>query len=94
MINLEQLQLEIETLPEKDSLRLRRWFADKDWARWDSQLEADVTAGKLDFLLEEALAAEAQDLTLPPFDGVRVADCLFTTPELTEVPAFANQFAE
>jgi hypothetical protein len=60
MINLEQIQLEIETLPEKDFLRLRRWFADKDWARWDSQLEADVTAGTLDFLLEEALAAKTQ----------------------------------
>lgn len=60
MINLERLQLEIETLPEKDFLRLRRWFADKDWARWDKQLETDVTEGKLDFLLEEALAAKAQ----------------------------------
>lgn len=60
MIDLEQIQREIETLPEKDFLRLRRWFADKDWTRWDSQLEADVAAGTLDFLLEEALTAKTE----------------------------------
>ena len=60
MMNVEQLQTEIETLPEKDFMRLRRWFAEKDWAHWDKQIESDVTAGKLDFLLGEASAAEAQ----------------------------------
>ncbi len=60
MMNVEQLKTEIETLPEKDFMRLRRWFAEKDWARWDKQIEFDVTAGKLDFLLDEASAAKAQ----------------------------------
>ncbi len=31
-----------------------RWFAEFDAAAWDRQLEADVTAGKLDALLTEA----------------------------------------
>ena len=61
MMNVEQLQIEIETLPEKDFMRLRRWFAEKDWSRWDKQIESDVTAGKLDFLLGEASAAEAPE---------------------------------
>lgn len=60
MTKVEQLQMEIEALPEEDFSRLRRWFAEKDWELWDSQIESDVAAGKLDFLLEEALAAKAQ----------------------------------
>jgi hypothetical protein len=60
MMKVEQLQIEIEALPEKDFSRLRRWFAEKDWELWASQIESDVAAGKLDFLLEEASAAKVQ----------------------------------
>ena len=60
MMQVEQLQREIEALPERDFSRLRRWFAEKDWQLWDRQLESDVAAGKLDFLLEEALSAKQQ----------------------------------
>lgn len=57
---IEQLQADIEALPHKDFVRLREWFAQKDWQRWDQQLESDVAAGKLDFLLAEAIAAKSQ----------------------------------
>jgi hypothetical protein len=60
VMKVEQLQMEIEALSQEDFLRLRRWFAEKDWERWDRQLELDVAAGKLDFMLEEALAAKKQ----------------------------------
>ncbi|MDQ3397884.1 MAG: hypothetical protein M3511_08965 [Deinococcota bacterium] len=60
MAQVEDIQAEIEALSEKDFARLRRWFTEKDWQRWDEQLEADVGAGKLDVLLEEAKAAKAQ----------------------------------
>jgi hypothetical protein len=60
MPKLEQLQMEIEALPEKDFARLRRWFAEKDWELWEQQIEADDAAGKLDFLLAEASEAKAQ----------------------------------
>ena len=60
MMKLEQLQTEIEALPEKDFLRLRLWFADKDWLRWDNQLKKDIAAGRLNFLLEEAASAKVQ----------------------------------
>lgn len=59
-MQVEQLQREIEALPERDYARLRQWFAELDWRRWDRQLEANVAAGKLDFLLEEAQTAKAQ----------------------------------
>ena len=60
VMKIEQLQMEIVALPERDFLRLRRWFAEKDRERWDRQLESDVAAGKLDLLLNEASAAKVQ----------------------------------
>lgn len=60
MAQVEQIQAEIEALSQEDFVRLREWFAEKDWNRWDQQLEADIADGKLDFLLEEAMKAKAQ----------------------------------
>lgn len=59
-MQIEQLQMEIETLSAEDFARLRRWFADKDWGIWDQQIEQDIAVGKLDFLIEEAMAAKRQ----------------------------------
>lgn len=61
-MTVEQLQIEIEALRESDFLRLRQWIIDRDWERWDRQLESDVSAGKLDFLLDEAVSAKTQSL--------------------------------
>jgi len=36
--------------------KLRDWFIELDNARWDKQLEADSNSGKLDFLIDTALA--------------------------------------
>lgn len=60
MAQVEHIKAEIEALSEEDFAHLRKWFAERDWQRWDKQLEADVASGKLDFLLEEAKAAKAQ----------------------------------
>ena len=60
MIDIEKIQMEIEALPEEDFVRLRRWFAEKDWERWDKQLESDIESGKLDYLLDEASTAKTQ----------------------------------
>ena len=58
MMQLEQIQAEIEQLSQDEFIELRRWFAEKDWELWDEQLGRDITAGKLDFLLEEARLAK------------------------------------
>lgn len=50
-----EIERAIEQLPAKELTRLRDWFAEFDAKRWDEQLEADVAAGKLDALAEEAL---------------------------------------
>jgi hypothetical protein len=60
VLKVEQIQQEIEALPDKDFIRLRKWFVERDWEKWDSQLETDMAAGKLDFLIEEAKAAKAR----------------------------------
>jgi hypothetical protein len=60
LMQIEQLQMEIEALSEEEFVQLRRWFADKDWERWDQLLESDVSEGKLDFLIDEALTAKRQ----------------------------------
>jgi len=38
MTQVEQIQAEIEALPQEDFVRLREWFAEKNWSLWDKQL--------------------------------------------------------
>ena len=61
MVQVDQIKADIEALPAEEFNRLREWLLEKDWQRWDEQLEKDVAAGKLEFLREEARAAKAQN---------------------------------
>jgi hypothetical protein len=61
MTTVEKIQSEIKALPPDDYATLRQWFLERDGERWDSELEQDVAAGKLDFLLEEAFTEKARD---------------------------------
>lgn len=54
MTKVEEIQAAIESLPEDEYSRLRRWFTDRDWAQWDAEIEHDSDSGKLDFLITEA----------------------------------------
>ncbi len=60
MSKVDKLKTEIEQLPENEFTELVRWLSEKDWGRWDKQIEADAAAGKLDFLVHEALDAKAK----------------------------------
>jgi hypothetical protein len=60
MSKVEELKTEIERLPEDEFTELARWLLEKDWERWDKQIAADSEAGKLDFLVQEALDAKAK----------------------------------
>jgi hypothetical protein len=51
MTKLEELERAIDSLPEEECRRFRRWFMEKDWERWDRQIAEDSRAGKLDFLV-------------------------------------------
>ena len=55
MSKVDELKSEIERLPTEEFSELVRWLSEKDWERWDKQIEADSEAGKLDFLEREAL---------------------------------------
>jgi len=56
MITAESLEQAVEQLPPEELAKFRRWFAQFDADAWDAQIEADAAAGKLDALVEEALA--------------------------------------
>ena len=60
MSKVNELKAEIERLPEDEFSELVRWLSEKDWERWDKEIEADSEAGKLDFLVREALDAKAK----------------------------------
>jgi hypothetical protein len=56
MIALHEIEEAIRQLPDADRAAFRAWFAEFDAAEWDRQFEADVTEGRLDWLVEEAKA--------------------------------------
>lgn len=58
MTQVEAIQAEIESLSSEDFAELRRWIVERDWRRWDEQIASDASAGKLDFLREEAEVAK------------------------------------
>ena len=45
MLNVKNIKEAIEALPEEDYTQLRQWFSEKDWGKWDKQIEADSDAG-------------------------------------------------
>ena len=55
MSKVDELKKEIERLPKEEFTQLVRWLSEKNWERWDKEIEADSAAGKLDFLMREAL---------------------------------------
>jgi hypothetical protein len=65
MTKLREIELAIDSLPEEEYGEFRRWFLERDWAKWDRQIEADSASGKLDFLITEAQEAKAKG-TLKP----------------------------
>ena len=74
----KEIQAEIEALPQQDFARLRHWFLEKDWGRWDRQVEMDAATGKLDFLLDEAFTAKEQGMlpAISRLQSIRRQQCL------------------
>ncbi len=60
MSKVKEIQAAIESLSGEDYARLRKWFSERDWEKWDRQIEADSKAGKLDFLVKEARYEKAK----------------------------------
>lgn len=60
MQTIEEIKKAINLLHPKEYTKLRTWFTEKDWEKWDKQIIEDSKTGKLDFLVEEALDAKKQ----------------------------------
>ena len=60
MSKIDELKAEIERLPSQEFAELFRWLSEKDWERWDQEVEADSQAGRLDFLVREVREEKAK----------------------------------
>lgn len=54
MSTLQELEVAVEGLSGEKYDSFRKWFLERDWGIWDSQIAADSASGKLDFLVREA----------------------------------------
>jgi hypothetical protein len=51
----KRLEDAVRSLSAEERAVFRAWFAEFDAEEWDRQIEADVAAGRLDWLVQEAL---------------------------------------
>ena len=56
MTEVEKLEKKIEGLSPEELAKFRSWFIEFDARAWDRQIEADSKAGKLDHLVNSAIA--------------------------------------
>lgn len=61
MSRIAKIQQEILALSQTDYIQFRQWFSELDWEKWDQQIESDSDAGKLDFLIDEALEEKKKE---------------------------------
>ena len=54
MSTVQQIEDAVRQLSTEERAAFRAWFAEFDAEEWDRQLEADVSAGRLDWLINEA----------------------------------------
>jgi hypothetical protein len=62
MSRVEEIEAAIDGLPLEEYRRVVEWFRVREERRWDRCLEADSSAGKLDFLFDEAESESAKGL--------------------------------
>jgi len=41
MSKVEKILCSIESLSEEEYTQLREWFSEKDWEKWDRQIDVD-----------------------------------------------------
>ena len=56
MTEIEKLEKGIESLSPEELAKFREWFIEFDARTWDRRIEADSKAGKLDRLIDSAMA--------------------------------------
>ena len=61
MPKVEDIKQEIEKLSEEEYRQIRNWLLEKDWTKWDEEIERDSAEGNLDFLIEQARKAKREE---------------------------------
>jgi hypothetical protein len=69
MSKIDELKAEVEKLPREEFSRFFEWLVEKDWERWKQEIEADSSAGRLDFLVREAHQAKAKGTLKGPLNA-------------------------
>jgi hypothetical protein len=62
MDRVEEIEAAIQGLPPQEYERFVQWFRAREQTRWDEQMDRDSSAGKLDFLFDEADRESGQGL--------------------------------
>ena len=62
---IEYIEQQISELTVGEFSELRDWLLEQDWKSWDTQIESDVHAEKLEKILAEAQADYAAGRTRP-----------------------------
>ena len=60
MSKVEDIQAAVESLSENEYRRFRTWFSEREWQKWDNQIQRDSELGRLDFLIDEAVEEKAK----------------------------------
>lgn len=55
MSTVEEIEAAIQKLSPGEMATFRAWYAEYDSAAWDRQIAEDEAAGRLDWLIREAL---------------------------------------
>ena len=58
MTRVEELEKAVDALSEKEYRVFRQRFLERDWEKWDLQIETVSKSGNLDFLIKEASDAK------------------------------------
>jgi hypothetical protein len=60
MSKIDAIRKAIEALSEEEYVEFRQCFSERDWKKWDREIEKDSKSGKLDFLVREAFDQKRQ----------------------------------
>ena len=65
MSKIESIEQDVERLDDEGFAAFRAWFIEYEHARWDQQIAADSAAGRLDSLIDAAMAEHRAGKTTP-----------------------------
>lgn len=54
-ISVQEIEAAVARLSEEELKEFRAWYADFDSRAWDEQIDADISAGKLDTFADQAV---------------------------------------